>query len=116
MYKLEPGEVNKLTVPCYFPHIDSWRGDRHSPDRADGLGRSHRPVLQPVGQDPDAAALPAGLQARATEGAGHGGLQCQRMQRTALAPGEFRRGCPNPNPSPNPDFGRGGGDDGCAGF
>lgn len=66
---------------------DTRRRDWHCTHRADGVGRCNSALLQPLGQNPDAAALSAGLQARTAEGAGHRCLQCQRLQRPAFTPG-----------------------------
>lgn len=51
-----------------FLSTDPWRGGGHRGHRADGVGGCDRLVLQSVGQDPDAVAVPAGLQAGAIEG------------------------------------------------
>lgn len=51
-----------------IPALDPWRWGGHRRNRVDGVGRCDCAVLQPLGQDPDAAALPARLQAGAIEG------------------------------------------------
>lgn len=82
-----------LRISCcriIFSFPGTWCGDRNSPLGAGGVGGSDRALLQQVGQNPDAASLPAGLQAGAAQSAGDGGM-CGRRRRRQHVPASQRR-------------------------
>lgn len=78
---------------------DTRRRDRNCRSSFIRLGRRHRPILQPLGQDPNASAIPARLQARSAEGARHWRLCDGRLQWAAFASGNTTHGNKQFSPS-----------------
>lgn len=63
-----------IYLQCLVFHVGvlgTGSGGGHCSSGADGLGGSHHLVLQPMGQDPHAAALPARLQGHPAESTWH---------------------------------------------